>query len=170
MVPTHSKHSKRTTAKNGTRLLKPTIGLKRPEQINEGKQHDEKDKCRTNPSDTNSTTYKIPMEYFRDGTPKEWLVFKKKLSRRMTRQNATVGSTKYALVRRLLAGRALANFSHAASVHGSKTLPNYTKCIQEIRNNGWGVFLRNPETCQCKNTSPKSSRSMIISNNSHQLS
>ena len=102
MVPTHSKHSKRITAKNETRLLKPAIGLKRPEQIDEGKQHDEKIKCRTNPSETNSTTYKIPMAYFRDGTPKEWLVFKKKLSRCMTGQNTISGSTKYALARRLL--------------------------------------------------------------------
>ena len=41
MVPTHSRHDKRTTAKNGTRLLKPVINLRRLEKRDEGK-HDEK--------------------------------------------------------------------------------------------------------------------------------
>ena len=50
----------------------------------------------------------------------------------MTRQNATLGPTKYALARRLLARCALANFSHAASVHGIKILVNYAKCIQAV--------------------------------------
>ena len=58
------------TAKNGTRPLKPAIGLKRPDRGDKSK-HDEKIKCRTNPGDADSTTYKIPMAYFRDGTPEE---------------------------------------------------------------------------------------------------
>ena len=33
MVLTHSKHDDRPTAKNKTRLLKPAIGLKRPEKV-----------------------------------------------------------------------------------------------------------------------------------------
>ena len=62
MVPTHSRQIKRMTAKNRTRLLKPAIGLKRPDRGDEGK-HDEKIKCLTNPNNTDSTTYKIPMAY-----------------------------------------------------------------------------------------------------------
>ena len=50
----------------------------------------------------------------------------------MTGQNKTSGPIKYALARRLLAGRVLADFSHAESVHGSKTLVNYAKCIQAV--------------------------------------
>ena len=38
---TQSRPAKRVTGKNGTRLLKPAIGLKRPEKGDEGK-HDEK--------------------------------------------------------------------------------------------------------------------------------
>ena len=77
------------------------------------------------------------MAYFRDGTPKEWLLFKKNLARCITRQNVTSGPTKYALARRLLSGRALADFDHAATANGNKSLPNYERCIQEVT---LGVF------------------------------
>ena len=86
MAPTHSRQIKRMTAKNGTRLLKPAIGLNRPGKRDEGK-HGEKIKCRTNPDEADSTTYKIPMAYFRDGTPEEWLLFKKKLTWCITGKN-----------------------------------------------------------------------------------
>ena len=56
------------TAKNGTRLLKPAIGLKRPARGDEGK-HDKKIKRRTNTGEADRTTYEIPMAYFRDGIP-----------------------------------------------------------------------------------------------------
>ena len=166
MAPATSKHSneERITARNGTRLLKPAIGLRRPEQKDEGKNANEKIKCRTNPTDANSTTYKIPMSYFRDGTPEEWLLFKKKLKRCIDGQNATTGQAKFALARRLLAGRALADFNHAASIHGGETAPNYKRCIEAVtlgvfpqkalqdRKDGCDAFLRNPEICLYKIT------------------
>ena len=70
MAPTHSRPVQRMTTKNGTRLLKPAIGFKRLEKGDEGK-HDEKIKFHTNPNDADSTTYEIPMAYFRDRTPEE---------------------------------------------------------------------------------------------------
>ena len=85
-----------------------------------------------NPQDTDSTTYKIPMSYFRDGTPKEWLLFKKKLKRCIKGQSATTGQAKYALARRLLAGQALADFNHAALIHGGETAANYKRCIEAV--------------------------------------
>ena len=100
--------------KNETRLLKPAIGLKRPGKGDEGK-HDKKIKYLTNPGDADSTTYEITMAYFRAGTPEEWLLFKKKLTWCMTGQNATGGATKYALARRLLVGRTLADFNYATT-------------------------------------------------------
>ena len=93
MAPTQRKSTKRATAKNKTRLLKLAIGLKQPEKGDEGK-FDEKIKCRTNLGDADSTTYKNSMAYFRAGAPKEWLLFKKKLTQCMTRQNATGRATK----------------------------------------------------------------------------
>ena len=41
MAPTHSRQIERMTVKNGTRLLKPAIGLKRPDRGDKGK-HDKK--------------------------------------------------------------------------------------------------------------------------------
>ena len=134
MAPTQS--TQRTTAKNGTRLLKPAISLRRPEKKDEGK-HDEKIKCRTNPGEADSTTYEIPVAYFKDGSPEEWLLFKKKLTRCITGQNVTSGPTKYALAKRLLGGRALADFNHAANAHGNESLANYKRCINAVT---LGVF------------------------------
>ena len=131
MAPTQSKHSKKATTKNGTRLLKPAISLKRLEKTKEGKQK-EKIECRNNPSDADSTTYKIPMVYFRDRTSKEWLLFKNKLAWCMAGQNVTDRATKYTLARQLLARRALADFNHAAMVNGNESLANYMRCISAV--------------------------------------
>ena len=128
MTETHRRQIKRMTAKNMTRLLKPAIDLKRPQKGDEGKQ-DKKIICCTYPNNADSTTYEILMAYFRDGTPEEWLLFKKELTWCMTGQNATSGATKYALARRLLAVRALADFNHTATTNGNESLANYTRCI-----------------------------------------
>ena len=79
------------------------------------------------------------MAYFRTRTPKEWILFEKKLTWCMTRQKATGVATKYALARRLLAGRALTDFNHAATTYGKESLANYTMCIQVVT---LGVFLQ----------------------------
>ena len=87
----------------------------------------------TNPSDANSTTYEIPMANLGDETPKEWLLFKKRLTWCMPGQNTTGGATKYTLAsRRLLIGRTLASLNKAATIQGNKSLANYTRCIQEV--------------------------------------
>ena len=138
MAPIHSRQIKRMTAKNRTRLLKPAIGVKRPDRGDEGK-HDKNIKCRTNPGKADSTTYDILMAYFRDGTPEEWLLFKKNLTWCITGQNVTSRPTKYALARRLLSGRALADFNHAATANGNESLANYKRCINAVT---LGVFLQ----------------------------
>ena len=55
----------------------------------------------------------------------------------MTGRNATGGATKYALVRRLLDGRAMADFNHAATTYRNESLANHTRCIQAVT---LGVF------------------------------
>ena len=94
--------------------------------------HGKKNKYCTNPGEADSTTYKIPMAYFRDGTPKEWLLFKKNLTRCITGHNVTSGPTKYALARRLLSGRAMADFNHAATANGKESLAYYKRCINAV--------------------------------------
>ena len=177
MAPAHSRQVEKMTAKTEQGCWNQPLVFKRPERGDEGK-HDKKIKCRTNPNNADSTTYKIPMAYFRDRTPEEWFLFKKKLTRCMTGQNATDGATKYALARQLLAGRALADFNRTATINGNESLANYTRCIQVVtfgvfprnlfkaRNSGWDAFWRNQETCRCETILPESLRSTTILQNS----
>ena len=76
-----------------------------------------KNKRCTNPGDTNFTTYKIFMTYFRDGNPKQWLFFKKQLTLCLTGQNTSGRAVKYALARQLLTRRTLADFNNTATLH-----------------------------------------------------
>ena len=101
MAPNQSKHQQeKSTTRNGIKIIKPPIGLERPKE--EAGKYSEKIKCRTNPADATSTTYNIPMVYFKEGKHEEWLIFIDRLSCCITGQNATSGATKFALTRRLL--------------------------------------------------------------------
>ena len=129
---THSKPIKKQTTRNGTRLMMPAIGLERLEDLTNAGKLDEKIKCRTNPTNASSTTYKIGMSYFKDGTPEEWLLYKHHLTRCLDGQGATAGSSKFALARRLLMGCTLADFNNAASLRITKTREHYLQCINTV--------------------------------------
>ena len=130
MAPNQSKPQERSTTRNGIKLIKPPIGLERPKQ--ESGKYSEKIKCRTNPTDANSTTYEIPMEYFKEGTPEEWLIFQDKLGRCITGQNATSGVAKFALTRRLLDGQAKTAFENAARVQNAATHAPCQACLMAV--------------------------------------
>ena len=112
MSPTHSKQDKvtaysdtRSIKRGGYRLVPPPIGLFRPaEKIKDGNYKFEKIKCRTNPGDANSTTYKVALEYFKEGTPEEWLLWKAKMFRCLAGQHATNSPAQFVFARRLLKG------------------------------------------------------------------
>ena len=130
MAPKQSKPQERSTTKNGIKLIKPPIGLERPKQ--ELGKYSEKIKCRTNPADASSTTYDIPMEYFKEGTPEEWLIFQDKLGRCITGKNATSGAAKFALTRRLLDGQAKTAFENAAQLQGAHTNSSFQACLMAV--------------------------------------
>ena len=136
-MSTHSKPIQRNTTKNGPRLVMPAIGLERPEDSADAGKFDEKIKCRTNPTDASSTTYEIGMDYFKDGTPEEWLLYKNQLTRCLDSQGATAGPSKFSLARRLLMGRALADFNNSASLRTTETREHYLQCIHAVT---LGVF------------------------------
>ena len=117
----------RRTTCNGIKIIKPPIGLERPKQ--ESSKYAKKIKCRTNPADASSTTYNIPMEYFKEGTPEEWLIFQDRLDRCITGQNATSGAAKFALTRRLLDGHAKTAFKNAAKLQGAHTNSRFQACL-----------------------------------------
>ena len=67
--------------RNGTRLATPAIaGLERSEKYSNVGKFGKKKKCRTNPTNTSSTTYKIGMVYVKDGTPEEWIMYRALMS------------------------------------------------------------------------------------------
>ena len=74
MAPTHSKYdafaNTHSIKRGGYRLVPPPIGLSRPaEKHTDANYSFEKIKCRTNPGDANSTTYKIQLKYFKEDSP-----------------------------------------------------------------------------------------------------
>ena len=81
--------------RNGTYLVTPAIGLERLEKYADAGKFDKKIKYRTNPTNTSSTTYKIGMAYFKDGTPEEWLLYKNWLTRCLDRQGAMARPAKF---------------------------------------------------------------------------
>ena len=98
---THSKPMKKTTTRNSTCLVTPATGLERSEKYVDLGKFDKKMKFRTNPTNASSTTYKIRMEYFKDVTPREWLLYKNGLTRCLNGQGTTARPAKFALARRL---------------------------------------------------------------------
>ena len=100
--------------------------------MEEAGKYAEKIKCRTNPSDATSTTYEIPMAYFKEGTPEEWLIFMDRLGRCITGQNATSGQAKFSLTRRLLDGAAKTAFENAAQLQGAHTNAAFQECLHAV--------------------------------------
>ena len=89
-------------------------------------------KLRTQPTDSSSPVYDLSVPVFDHGTPEVWLRFVKNLKSVFTGQNITSGPTQYALARCLLKGDALAVFEAAATAHGTETLVNFKKCLQDL--------------------------------------
>ena len=134
MAPTQSKDKSNTHSmrRGSFRVVTAPIGLSRPSiQINDGHYEFEKIKCRTNPGDPNSTTYEVPLEYFKEGTPEEWLLWKAKMFRCLVGQNATNGPTQFAFARRLLQGQALTVFENELGT-GAETLNSFKESLKAV--------------------------------------
>ena len=58
-----------------------------------------------------STTYELTVSYFKMGTEEELLLFLQNVQKIFSGQNVTNGPNRYAIVRRLLQGDALAAFN-----------------------------------------------------------
>ncbi len=139
MAPTTSKNEdksqafKNSSMKRGNfRVVPAPIDLARPsEKINDGNYEFEKIKCRTNPSDPDSTTYEVPLEYFSTGTPEEWLLWKAKMMRCLAGQNATNGPARFIFARRLLKGQALTVFENEIGT-GAETVASFKESLKAV--------------------------------------
>ena len=89
-------------------------------------------KCRSNPSETTSTTYDLSVPMFKDGNPEEWLKWVKNVERAAKGQNMTTGPTKFALAKRLLDGGALIAFENAATAVATETNESFKQVIKSV--------------------------------------
>ena len=89
-------------------------------------------KCRTSPTDTTSTTYKLTIPIFKNRNPEEWLEWVKNVELAATRQNATTIPAKFLLEKRLLEDGALQAFENSARTAGAETVLNYKAVIKAV--------------------------------------
>ena len=121
--------STRSTTK---RYIQPAIKLDRPVLKELNKNDYLTFKLRTNPTDSESTTYELSVAYFDHGTPEELLKFLESLEKVIKGQNITGGPNRYTLARRLFKGDALAAFEGAAAETGTETQDHYETVIAAV--------------------------------------
>lgn len=123
------------SAKMGRKpFVPPPIPLERPAIKELKKQEYLVMKLRSDPADANSQTYDLTIQFFRTGTPEEWLLFQRDLNRVLTGQNITTGPQKFTMIRRLITGDTLAVFNKAAAEHGNETNATFLRCLQDVTN------------------------------------
>jgi hypothetical protein len=115
-------------------FVPPPIPLERPAVKELKKQEYLTMKLRSDPTDANSQTYDLTIQFFRTGTPEEWLLFQRDLHRVLTGQNITTGPQKFTMIRRLITGDTLAVFNKAAQEHGNETNATFLRCLQDVTN------------------------------------
>ena len=89
-------------------------------------------KCRSNPTDSSSTTYDLSIPMFKEGNPEEWLKWVNNLKRAAKGQNITNGPAKFALARRLLDGGALIAFENAGTAVASESSESLKQVIRAV--------------------------------------
>ena len=89
-------------------------------------------KCRSNPTDSISTTYDLSIPIFKDGNPDKFLKWVKNVKRAAKGQNMTTGPTKFALAKRLLDGGALIAFENAGTAVASETNETFKQAIKDV--------------------------------------
>ena len=119
----------------GKRIIEPPIPLERPQKREMSKNDYITFKLRSTPADSNSTTYEFTIPYF-DGSesPEETLDFIRDVRRAYKGQNVNDGSGRFALIRRLLRGDALAAFEREVDKNGGgdTTKEEYTLAVQGL--------------------------------------
>ena len=104
-------------------------------------------KCRTTPADVGSPTYEVTVQYFSNGNAENWIQFQKCLDRVFNGQGDTNVPNKYAKIRQLLQGEALAALeTHVVSISGhTETNDWYRVAVNSVSKH---VFPRNAAKLQ----------------------
>ena len=89
-------------------------------------------KLRTTPADPTSPTYELSIPFFEEGSPEEWILFRRGLTAVLKGQNITSGPPSYAVAKTLLRGDALTVFEQVEIARGAQTMPHYKKCLDDV--------------------------------------
>ena len=121
------------------RMNLPPIPLERPERMKLEDGNYVSFKLRAVPTDPGSQLYSLSVPYYATGTPEQWILFRKNLSKVLVGQNITTGPPTYAMTRRILEGSSLAKFEESTIERGTETLEHFTKVLEDM---GSYVFPR----------------------------
>ena len=90
-------------------------------------------KLRSTPDDASSQLYEVVTRAFDHGTPEEWIRHRKMITKVLDGQNITNGPDSFRMTRRLLEGKALADFE-ASIVTNSyiESVPHLKKALKDV--------------------------------------
>eukprot|EP00957_Ditylum_brightwellii_P032252 2443777-Ditylum_brightwellii.AAC.1 len=86
----------------------------------------------TTPTDATSPTYELSIPFFDEGTPKEWIKFRRGPQAVLKGQNVTQGPPSYAVAKTLLKGDVFTVFEQAEITHGNQTVPHFELCLDDM--------------------------------------
>ena len=90
-------------------------------------------KLRSTPTDANSQLYEVVTRAFDHGTPEEWIRHLKMIRRILVGQNITTGPDSFRMTRRLLEGKALADFNASVTTNGyNETVQNLNLVLNDV--------------------------------------
>ena len=93
-------------------------------------------KLRSTPNDADSITYEVKSYAFDDGSPEEWLEHIKTFRKILKGQNITTGEPAFAMLKRLLKGKALTDFGRIFTDESyTNTMPNVKAMIGKLTTN-----------------------------------
>ena len=119
---------------DGRRLVKPSVTLERPGVVTVDKKQEGcvTFKLRSNPKEATSTTYELSIKSFNCGKPEVLLMFLKNIKKVFIGQNMIEGPDRFALLKRMLEGDALAAFDAATTKRGAETNDNLKLVLQDL--------------------------------------
>ena len=90
-------------------------------------------KLRNDPADPASGGYDLTIPYFRDGTPEQFLRFRKNLLKVFAGQNVTDGPGMFTIGRRLMDGDALSEFENFVTAEQlTQTVNNFNRAMEAV--------------------------------------
>ena len=87
---------------------------------------------RYTPTDPDSRVYKKNVQYFKNGTPKQYIEFRADVTKIIVGQAITTGPAQYAMVRTLLRGDALRVFDNRATLQGAENVANLKLVLNQL--------------------------------------